>query len=306
MPLTRRQLTRVLCGGAVGSLLAACQTPQMPPMAAPTTVNPLVKPRATSGAELTAVLASSELAVGRNRFAVGLIDARNQPVSTGNVRLEFFKLGANAAAEKRSDATAMFRSLGGGSRGIWVSQAAFPETGAWGAQVRLELPASEPARVARLNFDVRPRFSAPGYDEPAVRSMSLTQRDANGDPARICSNTPPCSLHAMSIGQALEPGMKPLLVLFATPALCTSATCGPELDAVLQLQAKYAEQAQFIHIEIYQYPFEHLKTVAAVDEWHLPSDPWTFVVDKKGIVRDRFDGVAPVEELEPALKAVLA
>jgi hypothetical protein len=78
------------------------------------------------------------------------------------------------------------------------------------------------------------------------------------------------------------------------------------LDAVLQLQAKYAEQAQFIHIEIYQYPFEHLKTVAAVDDWHLPSDPWTFVVDKKGIVRDRFDGVAPVEELEPALKAVLA
>jgi hypothetical protein len=42
-----------------------------------------------------------------------------------------------------------------------------------------------------------------------------------------------------------------------------------------------------------------------VDEWHLPSDPWTFIVDKTGIVRDRFEGAAPVDELEPALKAVL-
>jgi hypothetical protein len=43
----------------------------------------------------------------------------------------------------------------------------------------------------------------------------------------------------------------------------------------------------------------------AVDEWHLPSDPWTFVVDRTGIVRDRFEGAAPFDELEPALKQVL-
>jgi hypothetical protein len=29
------------------------------------------------------------------------------------------------------------------------------------------------------------------------------------------------------------------------------------------------------------------------------------MVDKTGIVRDRFEGAAPIEELEPSLKAIL-
>jgi hypothetical protein len=307
MPLSRRQMTQLLVGGTLASLLAACQAPSAtaptaPPAAAPTAVNPLIKPRAT-GAELTAVQASTELAQGRNRFAIGLIDARNQPIVSGDVKLEFFKLGANNNAEKRSDGTAVFRSVGGASKGIWVTPATFADTGPWGAQVTLD--AADSPKVARMNFEVRPKFSAPGYDDPAPRSASLTDRDVNGDTSHICSNTPACSLHTMSIAQALEPGQKPLVLLFATPALCTSATCAPELQAVQQLQSTYAEQANFIHVEIYQYPFDGTRVVKTVDEWHLPSDPWTFIVDKSGVVRDRFEGPAPIEELEPALKAVV-
>jgi hypothetical protein len=314
MPVTRRQLTHVIFGGAVASLLAACQTPgasapkptPVPTAApAPTQANPLVKPRAASGAELTAVLASSEVALGRNRFALGLIDARNQAVTAGNARVEFFKLLQNGTAEKRADATATFRSVGGASKGIWVSSATFPEAGGWGAQVTLEQGSDAP-KVARLNFEVRPKFSAPGYGEPAVPSLSLTDRDVNGDTARICSNTPPCQLHSMTIAAALEGGQKPLVLLFSTPALCTSATCAPELEAIEQLNGTYSARANFIHVEIYQYPFGELKTAKTVDEWRLPSEPWTFIVDKAGLVRDRFEGAAPIEELEPSLNAVLA
>src|SRR5882757_2413692 len=100
MVLTRRQVTRILFGGALISLGAACQSPTAlrpaQPAVAATAVNPLVKPKAT-GAELTAVQASSELAQGRNRFAVGLIDARNQPVTSGSVGVEFFKLLASGS-----------------------------------------------------------------------------------------------------------------------------------------------------------------------------------------------------------------
>ncbi|HLZ32295.1 MAG TPA: hypothetical protein VKV73_33660 [Chloroflexota bacterium] len=309
MVLTRRQLTRVLFGGALVSLAAACQSPAGPraaaPAAAPTAVNPLVKPRAT-GAELTAVQASSEVAQGRNRFALGLIDARNQPVTGGTVGVEFFKVLASGSAEKRADATALFRSVGGASKGVWVTPATFPETGPWGAQVTLDPGTGEAPRVARMSFDVRPKFSAPGYDDPAPRSASPTDRDVNGDTSHICSNTPACALHSISIAEALDSGQKPLVVLFATPALCTSATCAPELEAVQQLHTAYAERANFIHVEIYQYPFDGLHVAKTVDEWHLPSDPWTFIVDKTGVVRDRFEGAAPVEELEPSITAVLA
>jgi hypothetical protein len=321
MLLTRRQLTLAVVGGAVGSLLAACQTPApgsnqaasqasnpaqaTPPLStgAGGAPNPLIKPRA-AGADLVAVQASSELAQGRNRFALGLIDARNQPITAGSVSVEFFKLLSNGQAEKRGDGAAVFRSVGGASKGIWVAPATFPETGQWGAQVTLDAGDGAP-KVARLNLEVRPKFSAPGYDEPAPRSASPTDRDVNGDTSHICSNVPPCSLHAQSIAEALAPGQKPLVVLFATPALCTSATCAPELEAVQQLHASYAEKANFIHVEIYQYPFDGLHTVKTVDEWALPSDPWTFVVDRGGIVRDRFEGAAPADELEPSLKSVL-
>jgi hypothetical protein len=306
MPLTRRQLTQLVVGGAVASLLAACQTaaPNQAPAAAPTASNPLIKPRA-SGAPLTAVQASSELAQGRNRFAIGLIDDRNQPVVTGSVNVEFFKLLDSGQAEKRAESPAVFRSVGGASKGIWVAPAAFPEIGGWGAQVTLDSGDGSP-KQARMSFQVRDQFSAPGYDAPAPRSVSPTDKDVGGDTSHICSNAPPCDLHSLSIADALQPGDRPLVLLFATPALCTSATCAPELQAVQQLHSTYAEKANFIHVEIYQYPFDGQHTAKTVDEWNLPSDPWTFMIDKTGIVRDRFEGAAPVEELEPSLKSVLS
>ena len=309
MPLSRRQFALIFFGGAAASLLAACQAapaaPAPPPAAAPTAPNPLVKPRA-NGAPLTAVQASSELAKGRNRFAIGLIDDANQPVTAGSVNAEFFKLQANGQAEKRAESPAVFRSVGGASKGIWVAQASFADTGAWGAQVSLDSGGGAAPKVARMNFQVRDTFSAPGYDAPAPRSASPTDKDVGGDTSHICSNTPACELHTISIADALQPGQKPLVVLFATPALCTSATCAPELQAVQQLHSTYSEKANFIHVEIYQFPFDGLHTAKTVDEWHLPSDPWTFVVDKTGIIRDRFEGAAPAEELEPSLKAVLS
>ncbi len=210
--------------------------------------------------------------------------------------------GADLTAVQAS--TELAQSVGGASKGIWVAPATFPEAGSWGAQVTLEPPNDTP-KVARMNFDVRPKFSAPGYEDAAVRSVSPTDRDVNGDTSRICTNVPPCALHTQTIAEALEPGTKPLLLLFATPALCTSATCAPELEAVQQLHTTYADQANFIHVEIYQYPYDSMKVAKTVDEWHLPSDPWTFVVDRKGVVRDRFEGSAPVDELEPSLKSVL-
>ena len=302
MPLTRRHFAQIAVGGAVVSVLAACQPAPATPT--PTAVNALVKPRA-NGAPLTAVQASSEVALGRNRFAIGLIDEKNQPITSGSVNVEFFKI-SGTTGQKRSESPAVFRSVGGASKGIWVATPVnFSETGPWGARVTLDGGDGSVAKVAQMNFSVQEKFSAPGYDDPAPRSASPTDRDVGGDTAHICSNSPPCDLHSISIANALQPAQKPLVVLFATPALCTSATCAPELQAVQQLHSTYAEQANFVHVEIYQYPFDALHTAPTVDEWHLPSDPWAFIVDKGGIVRDRFEGAAPFDELEPSLKSVL-
>src|SRR6266849_3649507 len=162
--LTRRQALPVFAGLLSLALIEACQSPAAP-AATPTAANPLIKPRATNGADLTPVLASSELALGRNRVALGLIDAKNQPIIAGQVHVEFFKLNGQTA-EKRSEGDASFRAVELQNKGIWVTPTTFDVVGPWGAQVSLTSSDGAP-KVARLNFEVRERFSAPGYGDPA-------------------------------------------------------------------------------------------------------------------------------------------
>jgi len=59
-------------------------------------------------------------------------------------------------------------------------------------------------------------------------------------------------------------------------------------------------------VRTYQYPFDGRRVAATVDERHLPSEPWAFVVDRNGAVYDRFEGAAPTDELEAALIGALA
>ena len=107
------------------------------------------------------------------------------------------------------------------------------------------------------------------------------------------------------------------MVVFASPAFCTTATCGPQVDTVSELREKYDGQANFIHIEIYDNPDEiqgdltRARIASAVDEWGLTQLPhwfnesWTFVLDAEGLVQDRFEGFATLTELEESLQATL-
>jgi hypothetical protein len=257
-----------------------------------------------AGAELLAVQASTDLAVGQNRFVLGLIGAHNQPIIAGVVHLEFFRIDSTGAVLK-GGTDAVFRSISGQQRGVWVSPVAFDAAGPWRVEVRVVRPEAAAPLAARLNFEVQSSFSAPADGEAAPVSSTPTTNDVAGDLTRICSHQPPCTLHEVSLDTLLRARSRPVVVAFATPAFCTSATCGPQLDVVLQLHQAYLSRADFVHVEIYRYPFEQRQPARAVDEWNLPSEPWTFVIDRAGVVRGRFEGVAPFDELEPALLQVL-
>jgi glutathione peroxidase-family protein len=45
---------------------------------------------------------------------------------------------------------------------------------------------------------------------------------------------------------------------------------------------------------------------AQVARWHLPSEPWTFVVDRTGRITDRFEGAFSPGELQRAVAKVAA
>jgi peroxiredoxin len=131
------------------------------------------------------------------------------------------------------------------------------------------------------------------------------------DLATITSSpVPDPDLYRLSIDQALEAG-KPLVVVFATPAYCKTATCGPQVQVVSQLKDRFSDQANFIHVEVFENP--HLIEagrpaggfVPAVGEWNLPTEPWTFVLDGAGRVRAKFEVFTTAQELARALEEVL-
>ena len=101
------------------------------------------------------------------------------------------------------------------------------------------------------------------------------------------------------------------MVVFATPAYCQTATCGPQVDVVKGLKTENEGKVNFIHIEVYDNPLEIQGDLSrgrispTFTEWNLPSEPWTFIVDEDGVLRAKFEGFATSEELEEALAAVL-
>ena len=47
-------------------------------------------------------------------------------------------------------------------------------------------------------------------------------------------------------------GKEPVVLLFATPALCQSRVCGPVVDVAEQVKRDRGDDAAFIHMEIYE------------------------------------------------------
>jgi hypothetical protein len=92
--------------------------------------------------------------------------------------------------------------------------------------------------------------------------------------------------------------------VFATPRFCTGRTCGPAVDVVRTLLPAYSDRVVFTHQEIWQDASASglLPTVA---EWGPQTEPWIFVVDGKGIIRAKFEGLTTAQEIEAALQQIL-
>jgi hypothetical protein len=92
--------------------------------------------------------------------------------------------------------------------------------------------------------------------------------------------------------------------VFATPQFCTSRMCGPVVDIVRSLFPTYSKRMAFIHQEIWQ-DFAEKKMFPTVEEWRLDTEPWVFLVDGKGIIRAKFEGLVTAREIEGALQQIL-
>ena len=259
---------------------------------------------------LVAVL-SQDLSVGAQRVAFVILDPDREDIQVPEVELTTYYLGEDreAVGEKRETVTGVFRPWPLGDTGLYSARVNFDEAGQWRAEVAVT-PPGEDGRMVRGYFGVSERSFTPAIGSDAPRSVTKTVGDVPSLEQITSSPNPDPSLYQISVGDAVTSG-KPTMVSFSTPAFCSTATCGPQLEVVRELQAEYGGQANFIHVEIYDNPHEiqgdlrNAKRTAAVTEWGLPNEPWTFVVDGEGKVADKFEAFVGREELEEALLGVV-
>jgi len=95
-------------------------------------------------------------------------------------------------------------------------------------------------------------------------------------------------------------------VTFATPKFCASRTCGPVVDVVEEVARRLdGENVRFIHVEVYEDNDPAKGFNPWLQEWKLPTEPWTFLVGADGRIAARFEGTVSVNELEAAVREKL-
>jgi hypothetical protein len=134
-------------------------------------------------------------------------------------------------------------------------------------------------------------------DTPTVTSVA-------GDAAKISTRVPPATPMLQDDFHDVL-GKKPVVLVFATPQLCQSRICGPVVDVAMQAQATYGDKAVFIQQEIYANNTIADGFTPQVNAWRLPTEPWIFIVDRKGKIASRFEGAVSVGELERAVAKVV-
>ena len=185
-------------------------------------------------------------------------------------------------------------------RGLYAFHMDIPGPGTF--QVTVTSDAFHDAGPAGLVTIEDPGVVVVGDSAPRSQTRTTANHvidDITSDPE------PEPSFYELSIAEAVDDG--PTVIVFGTPAWCTSQACGPLLDQVKSLSSDYPG-LNYVHVEVYEdihvSSFEELTLVPSVVEWALQAEPWVFVTDSNGVVTASFEGVASDTELAEAFTAV--
>ncbi len=279
-----------LCLGWLG--IIGCQ-------AAPAGPEPTVITAVPSAYQV--LIPANDFVVGTPRLPLVLFDGPDPVEDATAMQVRLFGLQEDGSAQLMWTGEATpYRDY---AVPYWVVYPEIPTAGTWGLEIETAL-ADGSRDVQRRSLEVGDTGGAPeiGSLAPAVTQRTLTDQP---DLTLLTSAAEPNpALYEMTIAEALASG-RPSVITFATPAFCQTQLCAPTLEAVEEVYAVKGQEANFIHVEIYQ-DFQTLEVAQAVRDWGLISEPWTFVVDGQGVVTARLAGPVSPTELTEQLEAVLS
>jgi hypothetical protein len=144
----------------------------------------------------------------------------------------------------------------------------------------------------------------PAVGQKAPKVQTDTPESLKGNTDLVDTRIPPAlELSRQSFADVV--GKKPVALLFATPQLCQSRVCGPVVDEMLQLRAKYGDKMTFIHQEVYKDNDPNKGLREPLQAYRLPTEPWLFTVRADGTIAARLEGSIGLRAFENAIKAAL-
>jgi len=300
------------CGGSSddGSRPAPAATEF--PSAKGKTIGELLRDPGAKPTKLVIAPATQTFDVGENRYAFGVFTRGQEQVSDADVALYFAKDGKGPvtgplpAQVTSLETKPAYRATGAGGPGeattvYVVPKVDFDRNGPW--MVVAMLKGKDGLEVSRVPSPVVGEFpQIPEDGEKAPVIHTPTAAEVGGDLAKIDTRVPPDQMHQVDFADVV--GKKPVVLVFATPALCQTRVCGPVVDVEQQVADAYKGKAEFIHMEIWNDNDIGKGPRPQVEAFNLESEPWAFLIDRNGIVRDRIEGAFGVSELEEAMRKI--
>ncbi|HSS32523.1 MAG TPA: thioredoxin family protein [Solirubrobacterales bacterium] len=298
------------CGGSSEDPSRTAPAATEFPAAKGKTIAELLNGSGAKPTKLVVAPAAQSFVVGPNRYPFGVFSTGGEQIDDADVALYFARdedspvqgpLPAEVSsletkpayhAAASSDATSVYV----------VPKVDFDRPGPWiGIAMLKGANGLEASRVPSPDVGHFPRIPKVGDKAPLIHTP--TAADVGGDLAKIDTRVPPDQMHAVDFADVA--GKNPVVLVFATPALCQSRVCGPVVDIAQQVADEYKGEADFIHMEVYNDNDPGKGIRPQLRAFGLESEPWTFLIDADGIVRDRIEGAYGVSELEQAMNKIL-
>jgi hypothetical protein len=258
-------------------------------------------PEDYQGEEIYPIFISSEVTTeGEQRFQVGLLDENDAPFSSDSLTMQATFEPVSGKGSRTSAEFQFIETVPSQNRGVYVGYPSFDATGVWAADLSIQDDGVDDE--VRGCFEVTARGTTPAIGEGAPSSDVPTRDDVENLMEISTDDDPNPRFYSTTPAEAIKKG-DPFVLVFATPKYCTSQVCGPTLDEVARVVADYPDLT-VIHTEIYEDLEPTSPVVPAVEEWGLPSEPWVFVVDSKGLVAAKYEGSVSDQELRPVLDSL--
>jgi hypothetical protein len=257
------------------------------------------------GEDVAIVPGTSDYGPGTNRISFLVIDSESRLVERPTARV-WIARGLDQKPYARATARLERIGVAGGDEAevpaIYVTRVRTPSPGKYWL---LAEPVGGRKIQALGNVVVGKQTQAPSVGDRAIPSRTPTLASTGGNLERLSTSShPDPALYRSSVAQALAAKV-PFVVSFATPLYCKTRTCGPVVDVVDSVRKQnLRSDARFIHVEIYAGNDPANGVNRWVREWKLPTEPFTFVVDRSGVVRAKLEGAFSASELQRAVREV--